>query len=66
MPSQELGDIVFRLAVVASAIGQSDEARLLAARANDLWKRARMSRQDRLARRTKLHKELGVAGPRVE
>jgi hypothetical protein len=48
------------VAVVASAIGRSDEARLLAARANDLWKRARMSRQDRLARRKKLQEELRI------
>jgi hypothetical protein len=66
LSSQELGDIIFRVAVVASAIGRSDEARLLAARANDLWKRARMSRQDRLARRKQLQEELGIDGARAQ
>jgi hypothetical protein len=66
MSNQELGDIVFRVAVVASEIGRSDEASHLVIQANDLWMRAGLLYQDRLARRKQLQEELGIARKRAE
>jgi hypothetical protein len=57
---KEVGDILFRMAVVASKLRRPDEAKSRAAEADGLWTQDRMSRQDRLTRRKELLAELGV------